>query len=113
MYAVIRTGSKQYRVTPGDVITVEKLGVAEGDRHSFDDVLLYHDGKKAIVNPKELAKVSVSAEVVGQGRSGKLVVYKYRPKKGYRRKRGHRQELTRVRIEDIAVGAAAPAARRP
>lgn len=108
MYAVIRTGSKQYRVAPGDVITVEKLGVEEGKKHSFEDVLLYHDGEKAIVSPKELAKVRVSAKVVGQGRSKKLVVFKYMPKKGHHKKKGHRQELTRVQIEDIIVRKSAP-----
>src|SRR5450830_604001 len=88
MYAVIRTGSKQYRVAPGDVITVEKLDVEEGKKHSFEDVVLFHDGKKVIVNPKELSKVRVAARVVSQGRSKKLVVYKYKPKKGYHRKKG-------------------------
>jgi large subunit ribosomal protein L21 len=94
MYAVIRTGSKQYRVSPGDVITVEKLDVDEG--------------KKVIVNPKELAKVRVAARVVSQGRSKKLVVFKYKPKKGYQRKKGHRQQLTRLEIEDIIVSKSAP-----
>ncbi len=108
MYAVIRTGSKQYRVAPGDLITVEKLDVPEGKKHSFEDVVLFHDGEKAIVNPRELARVKVAAKVVGQGRSKKLVVYKYKPKKGYRRKRGHKQQLTRLRIEDIIVRKSAP-----
>jgi large subunit ribosomal protein L21 len=108
MYAVIRTGSKQYRVSPGDVITVEKLDVDEGKKHSFEDVVLYHDGKKVIVNPKELAKVRVAARVVSQGRSKKLVVFKYKPKKGYQRKKGHRQQLTRLEIEDIIVRKSAP-----
>jgi large subunit ribosomal protein L21 len=108
MYAVIRTGSKQYRVSPGDVITVEKLDVDEGKKHSFEDVVLYHDGKKVIVNPKELAKVRVAARVVSQGRSKKLVVFKYKPKKGYQRKKGHRQQLTRLEIEDIIVSKSAP-----
>jgi len=108
MYAVIRTGSKQYRVAPGDLITVEKLDVPEGKKHSFEDVVLYHDGEKVVVNPKELAKVRVSAKVVGQGRSKKLVVYKYKPKKGYHRKKGHRQQLTRLEIEDIIVRKSAP-----
>ena len=103
MYAVIRTGSKQYRVAPGDVITVEKLEAAEGKKVSFDDVVLYHDDKKVVSAPKELSKVKVSGKVVSQGRTVKTIVFKYKPKKGYRRKRGHRQMLTRVRIEDITV----------
>ena len=108
MYAVIRTGSKQYRVSPGDVITVEKLDVAEGKEYNFDDVVLVNDDGKVIVSPKELAKVRVSAKVVAQGRSKKLLVYKYKPKKGYHRKKGHRQELTRLEIEDIIVRKSAP-----
>ena len=103
MYAVIRTGSKQYRVSPGDEITVEKLDVAEGKKVSFDDVVLYHDGKKVVSSPKDLSKVKVSGKVVTQGRSEKTIVFKYKPKKGYRRKKGHRQMLTRVKIEDIIV----------
>jgi large subunit ribosomal protein L21 len=108
MYAVIRTGSKQYRVAPGDLITVEKLQVEEGKKHSFTDVLLYNDGENTIVSQKELAKVRVSAKVVEQGKSKKLLVYKYKPKKGYHKKRGHRQELTRLKIEDIIVRKTAP-----
>jgi large subunit ribosomal protein L21 len=108
MYAVIRTGSKQYRVSPGDVITVEKLEVEPGKKTHFEDVVLYHDGKKLVANPKQLARVRVDARVVEQGRSEKLVVFKYKPKKGYRRKKGHRQDLTRVEIEDIIVRKSAP-----
>ena len=103
MYAVIRTGSKQYRVAPGDVITVEKLEAAEGTKVRFDDVVLYHDGKRVVSAPKELSKVEVSGNVISQGRTAKTIVFKYKPKKGYRRKKGHRQMLTRVRIEGIAV----------
>ncbi|MFH1149617.1 MAG: 50S ribosomal protein L21 [Actinomycetota bacterium] len=108
MYAVVRSGSKQYRVSPGDRITVEKLDVAEGKKYTFDDVVLYHDGDRLVANPKELARVKVSAKVLGQGRSRKLVVFKYKPKKGYSRKKGHRQQLTRLEIEDIIVRKTAP-----
>ncbi|MBK5091990.1 MAG: 50S ribosomal protein L21 [Actinobacteria bacterium] len=108
MYAVIRTGSKQYRVSPGDVITVEKLDVPEGKKCSFEDVVLFHDGDKVVASPKELSRVRVSGKVIGQGKSDKVIVFKYKPKKGYRKKRGHRQELTRVEIEDIIVRKSAP-----
>ena len=108
MYAVIRTGSKQYRVSAGDVITVEKIDVPEGKKCSFDEVVLFHDGEKVTVNPRELARIRVSGRVVGQGRSDKIVVLKYKPKKGYRKKIGHRQQLTRVEIEDIIVRKSAP-----
>jgi large subunit ribosomal protein L21 len=108
MYAVIRTGSKQYKVAPGDLITVEKLDVPEGKKCTFDDVVLFHDGEKLIVNPRELMKVRVSARVVGQGRTKKTVVFKYKPKKGYHKKRGHRQQLTRVEIEDMVLRKTVP-----
>ena len=74
MYAVIRTGSKQYRVSPGDVITVEKLDVAEGKKYNFDDVVLVNDDGKVIVSPKELAKVRVSAKVV-EGNRERIQVF--------------------------------------
>jgi large subunit ribosomal protein L21 len=108
MYAVVRTGSKQYKVSPGDRITVEKLDVDEGKKYNFDDVVLFHDGNKLVTNSKELAKVRVSARVIGQGRSDKTVVFKYKPKKGYHKKRGHRQQLTRLEIEDIVMRKTAP-----
>lgn len=115
MYAVIRTGSKQYRVAPGDVITVEKLDAAEGKKYQFDDVVLFHDGKKLVTNPKELARVKVSGKVVTQGRSDKTIVFKFKAKKGYARKKGHRQQLTRVEIEDIIMRKSTPkkAAAKP
>jgi large subunit ribosomal protein L21 len=108
MYAVVRTGSKQYKVSPGDRITVEKLDIGEGKKHNFEDVVLYHDGQKLVTNSKELAKVRVSARVIGQGRSDKTVVFKYKPKKGYHKKKGHRQQLTRLEIEDIVMRKTAP-----
>ena len=111
MYAVIRTGSKQYRVSPGDAITVEKLNVEEGKKYSFEDVVLYHDGENLVTTPRDLAKVRVDGRVVSQGKSDKIIVFKYKPKKGYRRKKGHRQQLTRVQIEDIVVRKSAPRAK--
>jgi len=108
MYAVIRTGSKQYKVSPGDRITIEKIDVPEGKKYTFDDVVLFHDGDKVVSKPKELAKVRVAARVVGQGRTKKTLVFKYKPKKGYHKKRGHRQQLTRLEIEEIVVRKTAP-----
>lgn len=108
MYAVIRTGSKQYRVSPGDTISVEKIDVPEGKKHSFEDVVLYHDGKKLIADAKSLKKVKVDARVISQGKGEKVLSLKYKPKKGYRRKKGHRQDLTRLEIEDIIVRKSAP-----
>ncbi|MDD5448848.1 MAG: 50S ribosomal protein L21 [Actinomycetota bacterium] len=101
MYAVIRTGSKQYRVSPGDALTIEKLEAKQGAKLRFKDVILFHDGKDLIYDPKKLARVQVKGQVIEQGPGEKLVVYKYHPKKGYARKRGHRQKLSRVRIDEI------------
>lgn len=101
MYAVIRTGAKQYRVSPGDVITVEKLERQIGEELEFDDVLLFHDGNRVVTKSEDLDKVRVKGEVVEQGKGKKIIVFKYRPKKGYRRKKGHRQPLTKVKIKDI------------
>ncbi len=111
MYAVIRTGSKQYKVSPGDRITVEKIDVPEGKKYSFEDVVLYHDGEKVVSDPKDLSKVRVAARVIEQGRAEKVVVFKYKPKKGYHKKKGHRQELTRLEIEEIVMRKSAP--RKP
>ncbi|PKQ28874.1 MAG: 50S ribosomal protein L21 [Candidatus Anoxymicrobium japonicum] len=111
MYAVIRTGSKQYRVAPGNKITVEKLDIAEGKEHSFEDVVLLHDGKNVIVSPSKLSKARVAARVVSHGKSKKTVVFKYKSKKTYRRKKGHRQQLTRLEIVDIIDGKSA--AKKP
>ncbi|MBN1289739.1 MAG: 50S ribosomal protein L21, partial [Actinobacteria bacterium] len=93
---------------PGDKITVEKLDVDSGSQCNFEDVVLYNDGKNVVASPKELAKVKVTGKVIEQGKGEKITVFKYKPKKGYHRKKGHRQELTRVEIEDIVVRKTAP-----
>ena len=92
-YAIIKTGGKQYKVAKGDVIEVEKLEGAAGDKVSFAEVL-FHSGE---FNPK----VSVSGEVVEQFKGEKVIAFKYRKRKGYHRTVGHRQKLTRVKITDI------------
>ncbi|MCQ2516342.1 MAG: 50S ribosomal protein L21 [Saccharofermentans sp.] len=100
MYAVIKTGGKQYKVAVGDEIFVEKLDAEAGSTITFDEVLAVgdDDGIKA---GKDVA-AKVTAEVVKQGKNKKVVVLKYKAKKGYRRKNGHRQPYTRVRITGIA-----------
>jgi len=103
MYAVVRTGSKQYRVEPGDVITIEKLDASVGEDILFEDVLLLNDGKRLIADMKELKGIKVSGKVIGKGKGRKIIVFKFKPKKGYKRKRGHRQEMTRVKIQDIIL----------
>src|SRR5262245_60524720 len=108
MYAVIATGGKQYRVQPGETIRIEKLSSDDGRAResgavTFDQVLLVADGENVKVGAPTLSGASVSAEVVGSGRGEKLLVYKYRRRKGYRRKTGHRQPFTAVKITAITV----------
>lgn len=102
MYAVIRTGGRQYRAEPGAVIDVERLPIEEGDSIELDDVLLVvpDDGEPVIGKPV-IEGASVSATCVSQYRARKIIVWKYLPKKRYRRKKGHRQYYTRLRIDNI------------
>lgn len=97
MYAVIATGGKQYKVSEGDVIRVEKLGAEADSKFTFDQVL-YVDGK--VGNPT-VEGASVEATVVGDGKAKKVIVYKYKRKTGYHKKNGHRQQYTAVKIEKI------------
>ena len=99
-YAVIAACGKQYKVSEGDVIKVEKLGVADGETVTFDKVLLVNDGETVIGNPT-IAGASVTASVVCEGKDKKVVVYKYKRKTGYHKKNGHRQLFTKVKIESI------------
>jgi large subunit ribosomal protein L21 len=103
MYAVIATGGKQYRVQPGETIKVEKLeGATEKGAVTFDQVLLVADGTDVKVGAPMLPGVKVTGEVlVATGRGEKLIIYKYRRRKGYRRKTGHRQLFTAVKITGI------------
>ena len=100
MYAIISTGGKQYRVSEGDVLDVEKLGVEEGSKVTFDQVLAV-GGDELKVGAPTVSGASVEASVVGEGRGKKVIVYKYKPKKGFHKKNGHRQSYTRVKIEKI------------
>ena len=101
MFAVIKTGGKQYKVSAGDVLRVEKLDAQVGDTITLEDVLMVSDGEKVNVEQSELAKAKVTARVTAQGRHGKIVVFKYKRRKGYRRKQGHRQWFTELAIENI------------
>ena len=100
MYAIIATGGKQYKVAEGDVIKVEKLGVAEGETVNFDQVLAVNNGSMVIGNPT-VSGAKVSATVVEEGKARKVVVYKYKRKSGYHKKNGHRQLYTKVKIDKI------------
>jgi large subunit ribosomal protein L21 len=103
MEAVIATGGKQYRVTPGQVISVEKLPGDKGAPIEFRSVLLVTRDGDVIVEPGRLGAARVTGEVVGHGRSRKVLVVKFKRRKNYRRHRGHRQAATRVRITGIEV----------
>lgn len=103
-YAIIETGGKQYRVTPGDEIFVEKLDASADDEVVFDAVLALHDGESLAVGTPYVEGASVTGTVVKQGRGKKIIVFKYKSKKGYRRKQGHRQPYTRVRIGALNRG---------
>lgn len=101
MYAVVKTGGKQYRVAQGDVLNVEKLDVAPGEEVKLD-VLLLSEEDKVVTGPDALAKATVTAKVVEHFKDKKVIVFKFKRRKGYRRKRGHRQNLTRLEIVKVS-----------
>ncbi|MDY3304874.1 MAG: 50S ribosomal protein L21 [Clostridia bacterium] len=100
MYAVIETGGKQYKVSEGDVVFIEKLGLEEGESVKFDKVLAV-GGEKTAIGAPYVDGASVEAKVVANGKSKKIIVFKYKPKKGQKTKQGHRQPYTKVQIEKI------------
>ena len=100
MYAIIATGGKQYKVSEGDIITIEKLGVEAGEKVTFDQVLVV-GGDDLKVGDPTVNDASVEASVVKEGRGKKVIVYKYKRKTGYHKKNGHRQAFTQVKIEKI------------
>jgi large subunit ribosomal protein L21 len=99
MYAVIATGGKQYKVSEGDIVRVEKLAGEAGDKVTFDQVLAVSGDSLKVGD--DVKGATVEGEVVRQGRDRKVIVYKYKPKKGYHKKNGHRQYFTAVRINKI------------
>jgi len=99
MYAIIATGGKQYKVSEGDVIRVEKLDVEAGNAVTFDQVIAVSDNGLKV--GEAVANATVSATVMDQGRARKVIVYKYKRKTGYHKKNGHRQAYTQVKIEKI------------
>jgi large subunit ribosomal protein L21 len=110
MFAVIRTGGKQYRVAPEDVITIDKLGAEPGATVEFAEVLML-GGDSVQVGAPTVAGATVAGEVVEQGRGPKVIAFKKRRRKNSRRKRGHRQEFTVVRITEILTDGQRPSAR--
>ncbi|GBF73910.1 50S ribosomal protein L21 [Paenibacillus sp. 598K] len=101
MYAIIETGGKQYKVQEGDVLYIEKLDATAGDSITFDRVLAVSNGEGLVTGAPLVAGASVSATVEKHGKGQKVIVYKYKPKKNYRRKQGHRQPYSKVTIGKI------------
>ena len=101
MYAVIETGGTQYRVQDGDVVFVEKLGLVEGEAYTFDKVLAVFTDDGAKVGTPYVEGAKVAATTVKEGRGKKITVYKYKSKKGYHKKQGHRQYFTKLKIDSI------------
>ena len=102
MYAIVKTGGKQYRVAEGDVVTVEKLDVEPGAEVALPAILLV-DGDKVTTDAAALAKVSVKAEVVAQTKGPKIRIHKFKNKTGYHKRQGHRQRLTQVKVTGISA----------
>ena len=103
MYAVIRSGGRQYRVEVGQVFDVERLPNEVDDEIQITDVLLVGDGDDTVIGQPSVEGATVTATVVDQVRGKKVIVYKYRQRTNYRRKGGHRQHYTRLRVDDISV----------
>ena len=101
MHAIIETGGKQYKVAEGDTLFIEKLPVEAGEAVTFDKVLAVIDGENVTVGTPVVEGAKVDASVVKNGKGKKVIVFKYKPKKGYRRKQGHRQPYTKVTIGKI------------
>ena len=113
MYAIVKTGGKQYRVERGQKLLVERLPVAEGQDVSLEPILYRSD--EAVFDKDGLAQVKVTAKVIAHVRGEKLRVFKFKPKRGYKRRTGHRQELSQIEVTEIAAGAgkAKKAAAKP
>ncbi|MGI6092125.1 MAG: 50S ribosomal protein L21 [Veillonellaceae bacterium] len=101
MYAIIETGGKQYRVSEGDVLTIEKLDTNEGETVEFDRVLTVVKDSELILGKPVIADAKVTAKVLEHGKGKKILVFKYKAKSNYRRRQGHRQPFTKVVIEKI------------
>lgn len=104
MYAVIEAGGQQHKVSPGDIIKVQKIVVRSENEINLDKVLLVSKDEKIFLGGPFVKNVSVKAEIQGTERSSKLLVYKQKPRKGYRKLRGHRQDYTVLKIKDIVFG---------
>ena len=103
MYAIIQTGGKQYRVSPGDMLRVERLPGERGDEVTLDQVLLVADGQDIRVGQPLVADAKVTGQILRQGKAKKILVFKKKRRKNYRRRQGHRQLYTALQIQDILV----------
>jgi large subunit ribosomal protein L21 len=110
MYAIVKTGGKQYRVERGQTLLVERLAAEQGASVALEPILYRSDD--AVFDAAGLKKVKVTAKIVAHERGEKLRVFKFKPKRGYKRRTGHRQELTRIEVTDISMGAAKEAAAK-
>jgi large subunit ribosomal protein L21 len=108
MYAVVNTGGKQYKVQQGEILRVEKIPGDVGSPVTFDRVLLFSDGENVDIGQPVLDGVAVEGHIVEQGKAKKIIVFKYKRRKRYRRKKGHRQEFTAVQIDSITAKRAKP-----
>ena len=106
MYAVIQTGGKQYRVSQGDLITIERLEGAAGDRIEIASVLMIAEGNQVTVGQPHLEQARVVGTIVRQDRGPKVLIYKHKRRKGYQKRQGHRQSQTLLRVSEIVTGAA-------
>ena len=104
MYAIIRTGGKQFRAEPGKTIRIPSIDVEPGESLHFDEVLLGADGDTIKVGTPVVSGAAVTAEVVRHGKGEKIIIFKHKRRKNYRRKQGHRQKFTEVRVNEISLG---------
>src|ERR1700689_3508482 len=111
MYAIVKTGGKQYRVERGQTLLVERLAVEEGADVALEPIM--YRSEEAVFDKDGLANVTVTAKVVAHVRGEKLRVFKFKPKRGYKRRNGHRQDLTQIEVTEISGGAAKQTAAKP
>lgn len=100
-YAIVKTGGKQYKVSAGDILTVEKIEGKIGDTVFLENVLMISDGDKNEIGTPKLANAKVAAEIISQTKNKKVIVYKSKRRKGYQKKTGHRQPVTRLKIKEV------------
>ena len=103
MYAVVATGGKQYKVREGEILRIEKIPGEIGADVSFDKILMFSDGENVKIGQPVLGDVAVNWRILSQGKAKKIIVFKYKRRKRYRRKQGHRQQFTAVQIDNIKV----------